>query len=138
MTFEFPTFISIKLTDLPPLTFNKEHNDLIKRILTNYTYYFQVSPPINPIIKSFFLGLLCFYSKVHIDNLNKSLLDSLLESPFYDFLDKSMEGLNFKKRFIPSILKANESGLNRDKYIVQDLGNNAAFISVIYKITHRV
>ena len=137
MTFKFPTHISIKLTDFSPLSFNKEHNNLIKRILTNYTHYFQVSPSINPIIKSFFLGLLCFYSKVRIDNINKSLLDSLLESPFYDFLDKSKEGLNFKKRFIPSILRADESNLNRDEYIVLTLGDNLGFMDVIYKVTHR-
>lgn len=129
---QFPTSIPIQLKDLPPLSTNETHNSIIARVLTNYADCIKVQPGkgINPILKSFFLSLLCFYSKVHTHGPSKTLLLSLAESPFYDFLGNSIEGFNFREKFIPSMLRAREQHTSRARYIVQGLGCNPVFNNV--------
>eukprot|EP00826_Nyctotherus_ovalis_P020765 TRINITY_DN1656_c0_g4_i1.p1 TRINITY_DN1656_c0_g4~~TRINITY_DN1656_c0_g4_i1.p1 ORF type:complete len:168 (-),score=20.06 TRINITY_DN1656_c0_g4_i1:259-762(-) len=140
MEYQFPTSIPIQLKNFPPLPNKEAHNSIIARVLTNYTDCIKVLPGkgINPTLKSFFLSLLCFYSKIHTYDPSKTLLLSLAKSPFYDFLDSSIEGFNFKEKFIPSMLRAKDGHMNRARYIVEGLGSNPVFNNVSVYAKSRV
>ena len=102
------------------------------QIASKFTQYVNVpesQDPFNMLLKSAFLALLVHYSRVN-GNGDSDLMINLMHRSllFKDILSKQNEGINFKDKYIPSIVGfVNEDRRESAEYIVKTLSSNPIF-----------